>query len=102
MIKIPRLIPRERQTRVELLDIETKSDIFLNIYRTQSFDDINGYYIRTKDGGTLLIDKDLSPTLQAKVIKSATLGINKCPSTELAVINKDFSFICGGSCCFIA
>lgn len=97
--KILRLIPKEKSERIELYDFEKKNDLFVNIYREEYSDEFSGYFVRSKNGAAVTINKKLPPAQQANVIKLILKGMDKCPSSELGVV-KDMTFSCGGHCCF--
>ena len=99
--KILRLMPAERQKRIELLDFEINNDdLFVNIYREDYSPDISGYFMRSKTGAAVIINKNLPASRQAAVIKTIIKGMHKCPSSELGFVNEEAEFHCGGHCCF--
>lgn len=99
--KILRLLPNERQKRIKLLDFEINNDdLFVNIYREEYSQDMFGYFIRSKKGAAVVINKNLPLTKQAMIIKTIISGMQQCPSSELGYVSKDMQFICGGHCCF--
>lgn len=98
--KILRLMPKEKPTRIELLDIETKSDLFIDIVREEYTEDLKGYFLRSKSGTVLIINNTLSPADQAQVIKVLQKGLTRCSASEMGLVGKDMNFRCGGFCCF--
>lgn len=99
--KILRLLPNERQERIKLLDFEINNDeLFVDIFRNDYSADISGYFLRSKSGAAVLVNKNLTPIKQANVIKTIINGIKKCPSSEFGFVGSDMKFTCGGHCCF--
>lgn len=99
--KIIRLMPSEAQKRIKLLDFEIQNDeLFVNIHRESEYEDINGYFLRSKTGAAVLVNTRLTAAKQAQVIRLVIQGIKKCPSSEFGVVDKDMKFTCGGHCCF--
>ena len=80
--KILRLQPDERQERIKLLDFEISNDeLFVDIYRNDYSADISGYFLRSKTGSAVIINRNLPPTKQANTIKTIINGIKQCPSS---------------------
>lgn len=98
--KILRLMPRERQTRIELLDIEKNNDMFINIVREKYSEDMKGYFLKSKAGVVITVNEILSPVEQANVVKLILQGMQQCPSSEMGLVKSDMAFRCGGHCCF--
>lgn len=100
--KILRLLPNERQKRIELFDFEIHNDdLFFDIFRKDYSEDINGYFLRSKSGTAVIVNENLPPIKQANVIKTIINGIKKCPSSEFGFVGSDMKFTCGGHCCFV-
>ena len=98
--KILRLMPKKKQERIELLDFERIGDLFVNIYREEHSPDLLGYFLRTKNEATIIVNNSLSSAEQALVIKNIVNGISKCPSSEMGIVKSDNIFRCGGHCCY--
>ena len=99
--KILRLLPTERQERIKLLDFEINNDeLFVDIFRNDYSADVSGYFLRSKTGSAVILNKNLPPIQQANVIKIILNGIKQCPSSEFGFVGSDMKFTCGGHCCF--
>ena len=98
--KIIRLMPKERQTRIELLDIEKNNNLFVNILREKYSNGLRGYFLKSKTGEIVTVNENLPPAEQANVVKLILQGMQQCPSSEMGLVKDDMVFRCGGHCCF--
>lgn len=71
----------------------------INVFAGGYSDNLKAYFIRSKAGTALFVNENLTPADKARAIKIVKDNINKCGISELGLINGDWVYKCGGTCC---
>jgi hypothetical protein len=97
--RIIRLNPKEKQSRIKLLEIEKNNNLFVDVHRENYNDELKGFFIRNKRGISVIVNSALPPKEQATAIKLLAIGANRCRTSEVGMVGESWDFVCGGSCC---
>lgn len=71
----------------------------ITVIRANYSKELMAYFVRSKAGVLLIVNASLTAQEQAKAISIMKASIEKCGIAETGVLNKDFEFFCGGTCC---
>lgn len=71
----------------------------ITVIRADYSKELMAYFVRSKAGVLLIVNASLTAQEQAKAISIIKTSIEKCGIAETGVLNKDFKFFCGGTCC---
>ena len=80
------------------LQMERSMD-FINVFRFPYSDQLMAFFIRSKLGTVLIVNENLTPTVQAKAISIIQNKIRECGICETGILKDGFVYECGGSCC---
>lgn len=97
MERIIRLIALDKLGAFPDTDEKFYDDI--TVIRANYSKELVAYFARSKAGVLLVVNALLTAQEQAKAISIMKASIEKCGIAETGVLNKDFEFFCGGSCC---
>lgn len=71
----------------------------INVFAGGYSDNLKAYFLRSKTGTALFVNENLTPADKARAIKIVKDNINKCGISEMGLINGDWVYKCGGTCC---
>lgn len=80
-------------------DISEKFYDDITVIRANYSKELVAYFARSKAGVLLVVNAIYTAQEQAKAISIMKANIDKCGIAETGVLNKDFEFFCGGTCC---
>lgn len=92
--RIIRLQPKGKQRKIELLDIERDTSLFVDVHRENYGDDLKGFFVRYSHGVNIVVNNNLSPREQATVIKRLVQGAKLCIDSVIGMINGNNHYCC--------
>lgn len=98
--RIIRLQPKGKPRKIELLDIEKDTNLFVDVHRENYNDDLKGFFVRYPHGVTVVVNNNLSPREQAYVIKRLVHSAKLCVDSVVGMINGNNQYRCECDFCF--
>ena len=71
----------------------------ITVIRANYSKELMAYFVRSKAGVLLIVNAIYTAQEQAKAISIMKANIKKCGIAETGVLNKNYEFFCGGTCC---